>query len=137
MCESFCQVSTSQPDEMGMLVFLSIVGMGMFLLVLALAFLAARLARQNDGQDDVEKIIDPEDESFDSVENERAIFIIGEMDKFDTEDIVIPRVVSEKIKKKEESDGDAAAGADSKQRRIIVNTMKLLRYTNRWMQGFK
>ena len=89
----------------------------------------------------MEEIIDAEDdyfcESFDSIENERAIFIIGEMDKFDTEDIVIPRVVSETMKKREENDGDTTAGTDSKQTRIIVNTMKVLRYTNRWMQGFK
>ena len=129
-----CQVSTSQPDEIGMLVFLSIVGMGMFLLFLALAFLAARLARQNDGQDDVEEIVDPEDdyfcEHFDSIENERAIFIIGE-------DIVISRDATEKRKKQEESDDNAAAVADSKQTRIIVNKMKVLIYTSRWMQGFK
>ena len=59
----------------------------MFLLVIGLAFLAATLASKNHGQDDMEGILEAEEDDFNSIENERAIFIIGEMDKFETKDL--------------------------------------------------
>ena len=52
------QVSTTASDGVGMLVFLSVGGMGMFCLVITLAFLAARLAGNKHGQDDMEGIME-------------------------------------------------------------------------------
>ena len=93
------QVSPSGADEMGMLVLLSIGGMGMFLLVIVLAFLAAKLATKNNREDDMEGIMEAEEDvfdvHFDSIDNERAIFVIDESSRSNTSDIVNEKILSE------------------------------------------
>ena len=64
----------------------------MFFLVITLAVLAARLASNKHNQDDMEGIMEAAEdefsEHFENIENEGAIFIIEERDKFDAMDIV-------------------------------------------------
>ena len=59
----------------------------MFFLVITLAVLAARLASNKHNQDDMEGIMEAAEdefsEHFENIENEGAIFIIEERDKFD------------------------------------------------------
>jgi hypothetical protein len=97
---------------MGMLILLSIVGMGMFLLVILLAFLAAKLVTKNDREDDMEGIMEAEEDvfndHFDSIDNERAIFIIDERSKLNMPDIVNERILSETIDQNNESDRNVA-----------------------------
>jgi hypothetical protein len=70
-----------------MIVFLTAGGIGMVLLLATLAFLAAKLATKNynDDEDQAGILEDDYEEDysghFDTVDNERAIFIIEESDK--------------------------------------------------------
>ena len=101
----------------------------MFLLVIGLAFLAANLASKNHGQDEMEGILEAEEDDFkdyfDSIENERAIFIIGEMDKFETKDL------SESIHEKEGSDNIAPYSINRHAMlEKIVKTVKLQGFNN-------
>ena len=73
-----------------------------------------------DGEDDYFR------EHFDSIENERAIFIIGEMEKFDTVDIVTPNISSETIQQIEKKDKSFSTNNERTKFGKIVNTMKLL-----------
>ena len=139
MIQYMFQVSSSESDEMGMLVLLSFVGLGIFLLVLALAFLASKLAREHYSQEDMEGIIDGEDEHciehFDSIENEIAIFIIGDKD---TVGIVNPKISSETIQQSEEKDEKIFSTTNERTKfGKIVNTMKLLKFTNSLINGLK
>ena len=90
----------------------------------------------------MEGIMDGEDdyfrEHFDSIENERAIFIIGEMEKFDTVDIVNPNISSETIQQSEEKDEKIFSTSNERTKfGKIVNTMKLLKFTNSLINGLK
>ena len=73
-------------DDLGMIVLLTAGGIGMVLLLATLAFLAAKLATKNHTDDDQEGILEDdyeeENSGHDSIDNERAIFIIEESDKF-------------------------------------------------------
>ena len=66
-----------------MLLMLGAVGLGVFLLVAALACLAGKLANKNFQDVEQERIIQEEDEDFDNMESEGAIFIIDEGAEFD------------------------------------------------------
>ena len=76
-------MSTISSDELGMLLMLGAVGLGVFLLVAALACLAGKLANKNFQDLEQERIIQEEDEDFDNMESEGAIFIIDEGAEFD------------------------------------------------------
>ena len=106
------QVSSSASDELGMLVLLSIGGMGMFLLVILLAFLAAKLVTKNNREEDMEGFMEAEvdefNEHFDNIDSERAIFIVDERSKLNTPDIVNERILSETNNRSDESDRNAA-----------------------------
>ena len=69
-----------------MIVLLTAGGIGMVLLLATLAFLAFKLATKNYTEDDQEGILEDDYEEeysgHDSIDNERAIFIIEESDKF-------------------------------------------------------
>ena len=73
-------------DARGMIVLLTAGGIGMVLLLATLAFLAFKLATKNYTEDDQEGILEDDYEEeysgHDSIDNERAIFIIEESDKF-------------------------------------------------------
>ena len=122
------QVSTIASDDAGMLVFLSVGGMGMFFLVITLAFLAARLASNKHNQDDMEGIMEADEEDFsehfENIENEGAIFIIEERETFDAVNIVNPQT--------EEMDKNKAISISIKQQIFsrIVNKVKLRGFTN-------
>ena len=119
------QVSSSPSEESGMLLLLSLGGMGVFLLVIGLAFLAATLASKNHGQDDMDGILEAEEDDFNSIENERAVFIIGEMDKFETKDL------SESIHEKEGSDNIVPYSINRHAMlEKIVKTVKLKGFNN-------
>ena len=65
-----------------MLILLALVGLGVFLLIAALAFLAGKLASKNYYDQEQEGIIQDDCEEYhediDSIDNEGAIFIIDE-----------------------------------------------------------
>ena len=136
------QVSSSPSDEMGLLVFLSIGGVGIFLLVIVLSVLAAKLASKIQTQDDMEGIMEAEDDDFsdhfDNIENEAAIFIIDEKDK-PSEDIVFPIVSAEPIQQTAESDRNASDSLNSLNKQTtmdrILNREKLLRFAYKLMQS--
>ena len=110
----------------------------MFLVVIALAFLAAKLATKNDLDEDLEGILEADDdeynEHFDGIDNERAIFIIDESHKIDTPDIVNSEFLSETIEQSEETDKNAPK-AKNKQTKSgrIMSTLKQLRYSKGWL----
>ena len=138
------QVSSSPSDEMGLLVFLSIGGVGIFLLVIVLTVLAAKLASMIQTQDDMEGIMEAEDDDFsdhfDNIENEAAIFIIDEKDK-PSEDIVFPIVSAEPIQQIAESDRNASDSMNRPNKQTIMdrilNRVKLLIFANKLMQSYK
>ena len=107
----------------------------MFLLVIVLAFLAAKLVTKNDREEDMEGIMEAEEddfnEQFDSIEDERAIFIIDERFKLNTPDIVNERNLSETNYRSVSSDRNAAnmENKSSKVERI----MKTFKFLNRWI----
>ena len=112
----------------------------MFLLVIALTFLAAKLASKNDLHSDLEGILGPEDEEynehFDIMDNERAIFIIDESIKLGTPDIVVDQFEPETIEHSEECDKNASKTKDSQTKSgRIMNMFKQFRYiyANRWI----
>jgi hypothetical protein len=126
-------------DELGMLVLLSIGGMGMFLVVILLAFLAAKLVTKNSREEDMEGIMEAEEdtfnEHFESIDNERAIFIIDERSKLNTPDTVNDRILSETIEQCYESDKNTA-NMENKNSIIerLLKTFKMLRFSNRWIE---
>lgn len=77
------QVSSISSDELGMLLMLGMVGMGVFLLVAALACLAGKLANKNFQDVEQERIMQEEEDDLENIENEGAIFIIDEGTEFD------------------------------------------------------
>ena len=100
--------------------------MGMFFLVITLAFLAARLASNKHNQDDMEGIMEADEEDFsehfENIENEGAIFIIEERDTFDAVNIVNPQT--------EEMDKNKAISIKQQIFSRIVNKVKLRGFTN-------
>ena len=77
----------------------------------------------------MEAILETEEDDFkdyfNSIENERTIFIIGEMDKFETKDL------SESIHEKEGSDNDAPYNINRHAMlEKIVKTVKLQGFNN-------
>ena len=111
----------------------------MFLLVILLAFLAAKLVTKNNREEDMEGIMEAEEdefnEHFDSVENEGAIFIIDERSKLNIPDIVNDRILSETIEQSYESDKNAA-NMEYKSSKIerLMSTFQKLRFSNRWIE---
>ena len=112
----------------------------MFLLVIALAFLAAKLASKNDLPSELEGILGAEDEEynehFDIMDNERAIFIIDESLKLDTLDIVVDQFVPETNEPSEESDNNASKTKVSQTKSgKIMDMFKQFRYiyAKRWI----
>ena len=81
--KNLLQVSSISSDELGMLLMLGMVGMGVFLLVAALACLAGKLANKNFQDVEQERIMQEEEDDLDNIENEGAIFIIDEGTEFD------------------------------------------------------
>ena len=72
--------------DRGMIILLTVGGMGLVLLLSTLAFLAAKLATKNHNADDQEGIMEDDYEEeysghIDTIDNERAIFIIEERKK--------------------------------------------------------
>ena len=124
---------------MGMLVLLSVGGMGMFLLVILLAFLAAKLAAKNTREEDMEGIMEAEEDEynqhFDSLDNERAIFIIDERSKLNTPDIVNDRMISENTEQNNANDKNTE-NMDNKHSKLerLMKTFKILRFLNRWIE---
>ena len=100
--------------------------MGMFCLLITLAFLAARLASNKHNQDDMEGIMEAAEddfsEHFQNIENEGAIFIIEKRDKFDAVDIVNQQT--------EERDKNTAISIKQQIFSRIVNKVKLQGFTN-------
>jgi uncharacterized UPF0160 family protein len=132
-------IHMSGDDEMGMLVLLSIVGMGMFLLLILLAFLAAKVVTKNNTEEDMEGIVEAEEDEFsehlDSIDNARAIFIIGERSKSNTSDIVNEKILSETTDQSDES-GRNTANMENKSSKIerLMSTFKILRFSKRWIE---
>ena len=91
---------------MDVFVFLSLGGVGIFLLVTGLAALAVKLGNTEASHEDTEKIIETEE---DNLSDERAIFIIDEGSKFDTEDIVSAKDLSETIQQIDKSEKNASS----------------------------
>ena len=111
----------------------------MFLLVILLAFLAAKLVTRNTREEDMEGIMEAEEdqfnEDFDSVDNERAIFIIDERSKLTTPEIVNERILSEPTEQNDES-GRNAANMENKSSKVerLMKTFKILRFLNKWIE---
>ena len=111
----------------------------MFLLVIVLAFLAAKLATKNNREEDMEGIMEAEEddfnEHFDSIDNERAIFIIDERSKLNTPVIVNERILSETPDQSNENDRNAA-NLENKSSKIerSMSTFQILRFSNRWIE---
>ena len=111
----------------------------MFLLVILLAFLAAKLVTKNTREEDMEGIMEAEEdqfnEHFDSIDNERAIFIIDERSKLTTPEIVNERILSEPTEENDES-GRNAANMENKMSKIerLLSTLKMRRFSNRWIE---
>ena len=131
------QVSLGGVDEMGMLVLLSIGGMGMFLLVIVLAFLATKLVTRDNGEEDREGIMRAYEENdfnehFDSLDDERAIFIIDESSKLSTPNIVNEKILSGTNEQSGESDRNEVNFENkSSVIRRVLNTFNILRFVNR------
>ena len=73
-------------DDRGMIVLLTVGGIGLVLLLSTFAFLADKLATKNHNADDQEGIMEDDYEEeysghIDTIDNERAIFIIEERNK--------------------------------------------------------
>ena len=70
----------------------------MFLLVIILTFLAAKLATRNTSKDDTEGLIEGEEDEFsenvDKIENEKAIFTIDEISKIGTNQNFCPEMLT-------------------------------------------
>ena len=119
------QVSPSSVDEIEMLILLSIGGMGMFLLVIVLAFLAAKLATKNSREEDMEGIMEAKEDEFnvhfDRFHNERAIFVIDESSRSNTSDIVNENILSETTDQSGESWRNAANMEEKKFKNWKIN----------------
>ena len=103
----------------------------MFLLLIVLAFLAAKLVTKNNREEDMEGIMEAEEdefnEHFDSIDNERAIFIIDERSKLNTPDIVNDRILPET---NDQSDRNAA-NMENKSSKLerLMNTFNMFRFS--------
>ena len=95
------QSSTSPMDSLGLLITLILGGLGMFLLVLAVTFLAAKTITKNDFErfTDLEDNLVETDEFLDVSEHSRDIFIIddGETSSYLPESLKNP-MLSEMVK---------------------------------------
>ena len=67
-----------------MLFMLGLVGLGVFILVAALACLAGKLASKNFQDQEREMIVQEEEEDYDNIDSEGAIFVIEEGAVFDS-----------------------------------------------------
>ena len=70
----------------------------MFLLVIILTVLAAKLVTKDASKDDRERIMDADDDEFsdhlENIENEKAIFTIDEMSKFGSNQKICPEMLT-------------------------------------------
>merc|ERR1712098_214164 len=74
-------------DSMGLLLTLTLGGLGMFLLVLALTFMIVQMMMRNTGQTTEERdslVNDDEKDGLDELENNKSIFTIETGETFET-----------------------------------------------------